>query len=200
MWWYQLAERAVAAAALLALCPLMAAVAAAIAFRSGRSPLIRHMRAGWRGRSLPMLKFRSMWDPAETPGPFRWIESVSPPVPDARKTGDPRVPGRLAALCRRYSIDELPQLWHVVCGEMSFVGPRPVTWPELEQHYKDVMDVVLSVRPGLTGLWQTMGRSRLTYRQRRRLDLMLVRKASPSLHAAILIRSVPAVLTGRNAA
>ena len=80
----------------------------------------------------------------------------------------------------------------------DLVGPRPLTRSELELHYQDDVAEILMVRPGLTGLWQVMGRSRLTYRQRRRLDLLLVRKQSARLYLRILLRTIPQVLTGKN--
>ena len=97
------------------------------------------------------------------------------------------------------SLDEMPQLVHVIRGEMSLVGPRPITRAELDAYYGNAAAEVLSLRPGITGLWQVMGRNRLTYAQRRRLDLWLVRRASPRLFFAILARTVPRVLSGRGA-
>jgi lipopolysaccharide/colanic/teichoic acid biosynthesis glycosyltransferase len=82
---------------------------------------------------------------------------------------------------------------------MSLVGPRPITRAELETHYGDRADEVVSLRPGLTGLWQIGGRSHLSYDERRRLDLLLVREFSPALYFSILLRSIPKVLTGSGA-
>jgi exopolysaccharide production protein ExoY len=127
------------------------------------------------------------------------IENVSGPVPASKGSKDARVNSRFAAFCRRHSLDELPQLYHVMRGEMSFVGPRPITAEELNEHYGPAADEVLSVRPGLSGLWQVMGRSRLSYARRKRLDLLLVRRASRSLYFRILLRSIPGVLSGRDA-
>jgi lipopolysaccharide/colanic/teichoic acid biosynthesis glycosyltransferase len=112
---------------------------------------------------------------------------------------DRRISSSFAAWCRRHSLDEIPQLVHIVRGEMSFVGPRPITRAELDAHYEDCAPEVLSLRPGLTGLWQVMGRNRLTYAQRRRLDLLLVRRASPRFFLAILIRTIRCVLRGYGA-
>jgi exopolysaccharide production protein ExoY len=185
--------------ALVALAPVAIVIAITILALSRRNPLIRHSRIGWRGRPLPMLKFRTMWD-MESPWAGRFaIENVSGPVPASKCFPDARVNSRFAAFCRRHSLDELPQLFHVVRGEMSLVGPRPVTFEELQEHYGPSADEVLSVRPGLTGLWQVRGRNRLSYDRRRRLDLLLVRRASASLYFGILMRSIPSVLTGRDA-
>ena len=171
-------EPAAAAIVLIALTPVMAAMAAMLALLSGRSPLIRHHRMGWRGAPLAMLKFRTMWSGRAASLPLFRIEEVSDYIPPWKTAPDPRVTSRFAAWCRRHSLDELPQLYHIVRGEMSFVGPRPITRAELETHYGASVVEVLSLRPGLVGLWQVMGRNHLTYARRRRLDLMLVRRAS----------------------
>jgi exopolysaccharide production protein ExoY len=185
--------------ALLTLSPILIAIALAILILSRRHPLIRHNRVGWRGRPLPMLKFRTMWDAAIPPARRFAIETVSGPVPTSKRCADPRVTSRFAAFCRRHSLDELPQLYHVVRGEMSLIGPRPITPGELRDYYGSAADEVLSVRPGLTGLWQVRGRSRLNYARRKRLDLLLVRRTSANLYIHILVRSIPSILTGRDA-
>ncbi|MES1261354.1 MAG: sugar transferase [Acidobacteriota bacterium] len=192
-------ERVAAAAGLLLLSPALLMLGIAIAILSRRSPLVAHTRAGRHGEPLHMLKFRTMWEPGNS-GPAKLkTESVSDAVPLRKNNGDARVTSRLAALCRRHSIDELPQLWHVARGEMSFVGPRPITRRELEAHYAGCIDEVLSLRPGMTGLWQVMGRNKLTYARRRRLDLLFVRRASAGLYFRILLRSIPRILKGTGA-
>jgi exopolysaccharide production protein ExoY len=118
--------------------------------------------------------------------------------PNQKSFADPRITSAFARFCRRFSIDELPQLIHVVRGEMSLVAPRPLTNRELDQHYGPDADEILSVKPGITGLWQVAGRSRLTYHERRELDLFLVRNRSLRLHFTILLRTIPAVLTGKD--
>ena len=110
-----------------------------------------------------------------------------------------RVTSPFAAFCRRYSIDELPQLWHVMRGEMALVGPRPLTRQELDTYYGGDAAQVVSAKPGLSGLWQVYGRSSLTYAQRRRLDLLLVRNWSVSLYFRILLVTLPCVLAGKDA-
>jgi lipopolysaccharide/colanic/teichoic acid biosynthesis glycosyltransferase len=102
-------------------------------------------------------------------------------------------------MCRRFSLDELPQLAHVVIGQMSLVGPRPITQAELLKYYGASAGEVTGILPGMTGLWQVMGRNRLNYRQRRRLDLFLVRHFSPGFYFQILLRTLPNVLLGSNA-
>lgn len=192
-------EPVAAMTALLVLAPAGLAIAIVIVALSRRSPLVRHRRVGWRGVELPMLKFRTMWGNGEPSGSFFSIDDVSGTVPVSKASGDQRVKSRFAAFCRRYSLDELPQLYHVARGEMSLVGPRPITFVELEDHYGASAEEVLSVRPGLTGLWQILGRNRLNYARRRRLDLWFVRRISASLYLGILRRSISCVLSGRGA-
>ena len=201
------AEQVVAALALLLLAPAAVVIAIVIFVLSRRSPLVSHARVGWQGAPFDMLKFRTMWGTlADARGSeravvrcFFAVESVGGRVSDVKDRGDSRVTSRFAAFCRRHSLDELPQLYHVARGEMSLVGPRPLTRMELQTHYGPFADEVLRLRPGLTGLWQLKGRNRLTYAQRRRLDLMLVRRASAGLYVRILAQSIPKVLGGADA-
>jgi exopolysaccharide production protein ExoY len=198
--WIHVLERAVAVAALVVMSPALAVVAGAILALSGRSPLVAHLRAGRFGIPFWTLKFRTMWT-GRAPGGWRawpveyvvdeWVEGVKP-------TDDPRVTSAFARFCRRYSIDELPQLWNVARGEMSLVGPRPLIEHEIRAYYGADAAEVLLARPGITGLWQVMGRSRLGYEQRRRLDLRLVRNRSLGLYLSILWRTLPVVLGGKD--
>jgi len=195
-------ERVVGAILLAALSPLLGGTAFLVAILSRRAPLIAHRRVGWRGATLWMLKFRTMWRPDDR-GPAagsRWIEFVHDDEGPANKQDcDPRVTNRFARLCRRHSLDELPQLWHVVTGEMSLVGPRPLTATELDRHYgAAAAREILQVKPGLVGLWQVSGRNSLTYAERRALDLHLVRNRSLALYLRVLLRTVPEVLRGSN--
>ena len=145
-----------------------------------------------------MLKLRTMWD-GDAPSCSGWIERIEDDGrPELKSAEDSRVSCRLARFCRRHSIDELPQLWHVISGEMSLVGPRPITDRELRLHYGTHAAEVLQAKPGLAGLWQISGRSRLTYAERCRLDLRLVRERSIPLYCAILLRTMPEVLHGKN--
>jgi lipopolysaccharide/colanic/teichoic acid biosynthesis glycosyltransferase len=130
---------------------------------------------------------------------FRLVEFIRDDHgPRQKSAADPRVTSAFARFLRRASIDELPQLAHVLSGRMSLVGPRPLTQTELTVHYGAHAGRVLRVRPGLTGLWQVMGRNRLTYLQRRRLDLFYVGRRSAALYAMILARTIPLVLSGKD--
>jgi exopolysaccharide production protein ExoY len=194
-------DRLLAAALLVLVFPVLPVIALLIRILSQRSPLVAHLRTGRDGRAIWMLKFRTMW-PRTAPaagGPM-WIERIaSSEVPAGKPPVDPRITSRFGAWCRTYSVDELPQLWHAVRGEMSLVGPRPITAQELEEHYGEYAAEVLGIDPGITGLWQTSGRNQLKYGQRLRLDLFLVRHYSPGLYFRILLRTIPRVLSGAGA-
>ena len=110
---------------------------------------------------------------------------------------DPRTT-RVGRILRRYSLDELPQVWNILRGEMSLVGPRAITRTELGM-YGGMKGLYTSVVPGLTGLWQVSGRNDLTYDQRSRLDAYYVRNWSIWLELMIIARTIGAVLRGRGA-
>ena len=193
-------EPVAAALCLICLSPFLVMVALAIYALSGASPLVAHRRVGRYGRTLWGYKFRSMW-PSATPArkSTSFVEKVPDDEPKPKLGPDPRVTSGFASFCRRHSIDELPQLALVAAGRMSVVGPRPITRFELSEYYDPDAMEVLSVKPGLTGLWQVRGRSRLTYRQRKRFDLFLVRRYSAGLYFRIVMLTLPDVLFGRNA-
>ncbi|MEU8057512.1 sugar transferase [Microbispora bryophytorum] len=187
-------DRLVAAVALVVLAPLLAAVAVAVR-ASGPGPvLFRQRRVGRDGVEFTILKFRTMRRDAEA----RKVELVS----DAdgvlfKVRRDPRVTPLGAAL-RRYSLDELPQLFNVLRGDMSLVGPRPPL-PEEVARYGDDVRRRLVVRPGMTGLWQVNGRSDLSWEESVRLDLRYVENWSLMLDLQILWKTWSAVAGGAGA-
>jgi len=193
-------ERLAALVLFLLALPLLAVCAIVLAIRSRAFPVIAHRRVGWRGADLWMLKLRTMWTAAPAPHPDRFvIERIDDENgPEQKAAGDVRVSCRFARFCRRHSIDELPQLWHVITGEMSLVGPRPITARECERYYGANAAEVQQVKPGLAGLWQVSGRNRLTYSERCQLDLRFVRERSVTLYFLILLRTIPEVFTGEN--
>ncbi len=193
-------ERVAALGLLLALAPFLVTVAIITVLLSRRSPLIAHRRLGVGGRPFWVLKFRTMWQPdARGTGSLVLVEQiVDEKGPRQKSANDARISSRFARFCRRHSIDEMPQLVHVVRGEMSLVGPRPITASEWAMHYHPHAADVLEVKPGLSGLWQIKGRGRLSYAQRRDLDLALVRNRSLKLYFQILLWTVPEIWTGRN--
>jgi exopolysaccharide production protein ExoY len=196
----RLAERAAGCVLLTLAAPAIAASAAVVKALSGRSPFIAHLRMGQRGKPFWTLKLRTMWDDHNEPGSARWIEYVvAAPEDDGKDHDDPRVSSRFAAFCRKHSIDELPQLWHVARGEMSLVGPRPLTQSEVSRYYGPCAAELLSVKPGLTGLWQVYGRSAIRFPQRSAMDLEMVRSLDARLYLKILLRTIPAIIAGNGA-
>jgi exopolysaccharide production protein ExoY len=193
------AERLAAVILSVVLLPVILVTAGLIVVLSFRSPLIGHRRCGRFGEPFWTWKFRTMWDHDRPGGRFRWVEYVVDEAgPERKSARDPRVRSRFARWCRRFSIDELPQLVNVIRGDMSFIGPRPLTRGELEKHYAGCLDEVLQVKPGITGLWQVQGRNRLTYGERRERDLYLVRNGSFRLYLEILLRTLPVVFRGED--
>jgi lipopolysaccharide/colanic/teichoic acid biosynthesis glycosyltransferase len=191
-------ERAAALFLLVLAAPVLLVILAVVTLLSRRSPLIAHRRVGWRGSTLWMLKVRTMWGSAGTPR-RAWLERIDDVCGPARKLpDDERVTSSFAHFCRRHSLDELPQLWHVLRGEMSLIGPRPLTLGEIRQYYRDAAGEMLRVKPGLAGLWQVSGRNRLTYDERRRLDLEFVRQRSFRLYLRIIVRTLPEIWNGAN--
>ena len=185
-------------ALLVAAFPIIVLAALVLWILSRRPPFIAHRRVGCQGTALWMLKLRTMWGDG-TARAGQWLEHIyDESGPEFKGLRDPRVRSRFAQFCRRHSIDELPQLWHVITGEMSLVGPRPMTGRELRRYYGADADEILRVKPGMAGLWQISGRNRLTYAERRRLDLQLVRERNLPIYFSILLRTVPEVLSGEN--
>jgi exopolysaccharide production protein ExoY len=193
-------ERIVAGGLLLLVLPILFLASVVIVAMSRRSPFVAHQRVGYGGRLIWVLKLRTMWrgDPGSRSIFVHRLSAAEAPLVPPRSKGV-RVTSRFAAFCRRYSVDELPQLWQVVVGDMALVGPRPLTQQELETYYGPDAARVVAAKPGLSGLWQISGRSRLSYTQRRRLDLFLVQKCSISLYFKILLTTLPRVLTGKDA-
>ena len=191
---WAIAECMVAATVLLAAVPAVCFCAVAVAAVSRRSPFVAHQRICQNGQAFWMWKLRTMWEKKRASGPFVLVEYLRDPfVPEDKCADDPRVTHPLGHWLRRYSLDELPQLIHVLRGEMSLVGPRPITRRELIDHYGPDAQEVLAVKPGITGLWQVSGRNRLSYDQRKAFDLQFVRNRSARSSFRILLSTIPAV-------
>jgi lipopolysaccharide/colanic/teichoic acid biosynthesis glycosyltransferase len=198
--WYLFAKRAMdillATALLVVLSPVMLLVALTIKLSSGGPVLFRQTRAGKDGRSFTMYKFRTMRPGAEEDRVFLGhLNYHAGPV--FKIVDDPRLIWA-GKFLRQSSIDELPQLFNVLVGQMSLVGPRPLWQPEANQA-KGAARLRTSVKPGLTCLWQISGRSELTYEQWVLLDLYYIRTRSLLLDLMILIHTIPAVLSGHGA-
>ncbi|WP_245627626.1 sugar transferase [Actinomadura oligospora] len=189
-------DRITAALLLIAVAPLLLAVAVAVRTTDPGPAFFQQTRIGRAGRRFRMIKFRTMVTDAER----RRVE-LSARVENGsvlfKLKRDPRVT-RIGRVLRRYSIDELPQLFNVVRGEMSLVGPRPPLPEEVERYGQDVYRR-LAVKPGLTGLWQVSGRSDLSWDEAVRLDLQYVENWSLLLDLQILWRTVRAVVSGNGA-
>lgn len=177
------------------LLPFLLLIAACICLESPGSPFFRQRRIGLGGRPIHILKFRTMVPDAEA----RLAEYLnrSPELrreweADQKLRHDPRIT-RVGRFLRRSSLDELPQLWNVLCGEMSLVGPRPIVENEIDR-YGSAYNAYIRVRPGITGLWQVSGRNDLPYPQRVQLDRYYISNWSTWLDLLILARTVPVAL------
>lgn len=184
-------------AGLMVLAPVMAAVAVAVRVTSPGPVFFRQERIGRHGRPFVMHKFRSMYVDAEQR--LADVEHLNEHgnAPLFKLRSDPRVTP-VGAFLRRYSLDELPQLFDVLLGRMSLVGPRPPLPTEVARYEEDVRRRLL-VRPGITGLWQVSGRSDLSWDESVRLDLHYVENWFLGLDLSIIARTVSAVLTRRGA-
>lgn len=183
----------ISATLLIALAPIFAVIALAIAFESRGPVFFRHWRVGRNRIGFHCLKFRTMQLDAEERlrrDPTLWAtyRENGFRIPDDE---DPRVT-RLGRLLRRTSLDELPQLINVLRGDMSLIGPRPIVHEELE-HYAGSERLLLSVRPGITGLWAVSGRHRLAYPERAAVELGYVRTWSLLGDIGIAVRTLQAV-------
>jgi Undecaprenyl-phosphate galactose phosphotransferase WbaP len=183
------------------LAPVMAVVAVLIRLDSSGAVLYRQERMGQDGRIFTVLKFRTMYADAHDQ-----LARILENDPERRREyerfhklqDDPRIT-RVGAMLRRYSLDELPQLFNVLRGDMSLVGPRAYMPTELPQ-MNGLAQAVLQSPPGITGLWQVSGRNHLSFADRVNLDVHYIQNWSPWLDLYLLVRTVPVVFTGDGAA
>jgi exopolysaccharide biosynthesis polyprenyl glycosylphosphotransferase len=192
----ELVDRLGAAVGLIVLSPLLLLVAVLVKATSPGPVLFSQLRGGLHGRPFRMFKFRTMRSGAEAERESLLGENeMDGPV--FKLSEDPRVT-QLGRLLRRTSVDELPQLVNVLFGQMSLVGPRPL--PVVEARELDgVHRRRMSVRPGITGLWQVSGRNDLTFQEWMALDLQYVDNWNLGLDAIILLRTIPAIFLARGA-
>jgi exopolysaccharide biosynthesis polyprenyl glycosylphosphotransferase len=176
--------------------PVLGLIAAAIRLDSRGPVIFRQTRVGANGKMFEMYKFRSMYEGAEQQlEEIRDLSEVDGPI--FKMKDDPRVT-RVGRILRRGSLDELPQLWNVLRGDMSLVGPRPPLPSEVSQ-YMEWQKKRLEVRPGMTGLWQVSGRSLLSFDDQCLLDIYYIENWSLWLDFKILARTVPEILFGNGA-
>jgi exopolysaccharide biosynthesis polyprenyl glycosylphosphotransferase len=195
-----LAKRAIdvalAVAGIVVLSPFMLAIAVLIRITSPGPAIFRQVRCGLNGRRFLFYKFRSMCQNAEDLKPslshLNTRDGVVFKIP-----GDPRLT-RLGRYLRKFSIDEWPQLWNVLRGDMSLVGPRPAVPSEVEQ-YKRWQRRRLRMRPGLTCLWAVSGRDHVDFETWMKMDMQYIDNWSLALDWKIMLRTIPRVLTGRGA-
>lgn len=203
--WSQILKRAtdiaISLGALAAVSPVLIAAAIAIRLDSPGPVLFVQPRVGLNGRRFRMLKFRSMKHNCDPDLHKKYLEKLiregkaevdEEGRPVYKMTDDPRIT-RVGKIIRKISVDELPQLINVLRGEMSLVGPRPPLPYEVEQ-YEDWHLKRLNIRPGITGLWQVSGRSRLSFEEMVRLDIRYIEEWSLWLDIKILLRTIPVVL------
>lgn len=188
----------VAATALFLLLPLLLLIAVLVWAGDRKAPIFRHARLGRDGRSFGCLKFRSMVADGEAVLAAHLAADPRARAEWARThklSDDPRITP-IGQVLRKTSLDELPQLWNVLRGEMSLVGPRPIVQAEVAR-YGRAFATCFAVPPGVTGLWQVSGRSDTTYAERVALDLDYACRWSLRRDLAIMLRTVPAVLAQR---
>jgi lipopolysaccharide/colanic/teichoic acid biosynthesis glycosyltransferase len=185
------------AAVLLLLAPLLALLALAVVIDSGGPVLFRQTRLGRRLEEFTVLKFRTMKADATPDAHREYIARLAAGGADEelkKLTADPRVT-RVGSVLRRLSLDELPQLFNVLRGDMSLVGPRPALEYELE-HYEERHFERFAVKPGMTGLWQVSGRNRLGFTEMLDLDVEYARTSGLLLDLKILAKTPMAAVSG----
>ena len=186
---------AIAAAGLVVLSPFMVLIAILIRLESPGPAIFRQERCGLNGRRFRFYKFRSMCQNAEALK--QDLAHLSTRETAFKIPSDPRLTG-IGRYLRKFSIDEWPQLWNVLRGDMSLVGPRPAIPSEVDQ-YKRWQRRRLRMRPGLTCLWAVSGRDNVDFETWMRLDMQYIDNWSLALDWKILLRTIPRVLTGHGA-
>jgi len=192
------ADLVIATVAIVALAPLLLTTALIVWLQDGGPAFFGHRRVGEGGKTFKCWKFRSMVVNSQE----RLAEYLSANPAAAKEWAqyhklkdDPRITA-LGRFLRKSSVDELPQLFNVLVGEMSIVGPRPIVDAECAK-YRHYISEYYSVRPGITGLWQVCGRNDVSYRRRVAIDVTYVRERSLLLDFKILLMTVPAILTSK---
>ena len=177
--------------------PFFLIIAIAIRLDSKGPVFFIHHRVGKNGKPLPILKFRTMVVGAENMIKDFTPEQKKEWEKNFKLEHDPRVT-RIGHFLRKTSIDELPQLYNILAGQLSIVGPRPVTKEEIDK-YGDKKDKILSVTPGLTGWWACNGRSDINYVERMELELYYVEHSSLWLDIKIIFKTAQIVITHKGA-
>lgn len=190
-------DLSVSAMALLALSPIFLATMILIKREDGGPVFFKQMRVGYRGKLFPMWKFRSMVLNAEEIKARLMSQNEMQGGVIFKMKDDPRIT-KVGRFIRKYSIDELPQLWNVFVGQMSLVGPRPPVPKEVDLYSAEDRQRLLA-KPGLTCFWQVSGRSEIDFAGQVQLDLAYIRSSSVWTDLKLLFLTIPAVLLGKGA-
>ncbi len=201
-WWKRPFDVFFSLFAILITLPIMIPIAIIIKLTDRGSIFYGHERVGFQGRKFKVLKFRSMYPDAD-----RRLKDILESDPKAKEEwertfklkNDPRVTP-IGKFLRKTSLDELPQFFNVLKGDMSVVGPRPVVEEELKKYYKDKAKLYMSVKPGITGHWQVEGRSDVEdYEERVKMDEWYIKNQSFWLDLKIIFKTIKVMLTGKGA-
>lgn len=182
-------------AALIILSPIMLIVALLVYVDDPGKVIYGQVRIGKDGKPFKMWKFRSMYMNADKMIDLLTPEQARQYYTEFKVDNDPRIT-KIGNFLRKTSLDELPQFFNVLCNDMSLVGPRPLVESEIQTYYEDTHDVLLAVKPGVTGYWQAYARNNATYQsgERQKMEMYYVRNASLWLDIKILFRTVKSVL------
>lgn len=181
--------------------PLFLLIAMAVRFTSKQNVIYAHERVGRGGIPFRCYKFRTMYADAD-----KRLQEILKNDPERRQEWnsthklkeDPRITP-IGAFLRRTSLDELPQFWNVLKGDLSIVGPRPVVYEELLKHFGTKAHKILSIRPGLTGIWQVSGRSNTSYQERIKFDEQYVDNRSLLMDVKLIAKTIPSIIASRGA-
>ena len=196
---YKFVKRAfdfiVALIAIVAISPLLLIISAIVYLGDPGPVIYGQVRIGKNGKAFKMWKFRSMYKNADKMIDQLTDEQRQQYITEFKIDNDPRITP-VGNFLRKTSLDELPQLFNVLCNDMSLVGSRPLIESEIQTYYADMFDTLLSVKPGVTGYWQAYARNNATYQsgQRQQMEMYYVNHASIMLDIKILFRTVVSVL------
>lgn len=182
---------------IILLSPLLAVITVIVKLTSKGPVIYKQKRLGKSGKSFTIYKFRSMYDGAENLKNFLNSEAIKFYKKNRKIPNDPRVT-KIGSFLRLSSLDELPQLFNILKGDMSIVGPRPLLLDEI-RIYGDLYNNYVNLRPGLTGLWQVSGRSETTFEERVMFDKKYIDSLSLFNDIKIIFRTVGAVISGKGA-
>ncbi|CBL02955.1 Sugar transferases involved in lipopolysaccharide synthesis [Faecalibacterium prausnitzii SL3/3] len=187
-------------AALILLSPLMLILAILVYLDDPGKVFYGHLRIGKNGKPFKVWKFRSMYMNADKMIDLLTPEQAKQYYTEFKIDNDPRIT-KIGNFLRKTSLDELPQLFNVLCNDMSLVGPRPLIESEIQTYYADMYDTLLAVKPGVTGYWQAYARNNATYQsgERQKMEMYYVHNASLWLDIKILFKTIGSVLKKQGA-